>query len=268
MPYNRFGIMTTLVDCPRSDRVQWSFRLFGTPVRVKFWFWITMLIMGSSRQLGGLLVWVGVCFVSILLHEMGHVWAFRFFRRNAEVVLYGFGGLAIPQSDVEGVFPQVTVAVAGPLAGFCLAGFTLAVVALGGGRVFAGWHTFLPYVRAMLNYRLLLRMRSVPLFVHANVLLNDLLFVNIYWGLVNLLPVWPLDGGHIARALCEQWDRFDGRRKSLIASAVIGGAITLAAFSAGDTYVAVLFGILAVSSLQMLESERRRAVHPYSRWRG
>lgn len=173
--------MTTLVDCPRSDRAQWTFRLFGTPVRVKLWFWITMLIMGSSHQLGGLLVWVGVCFVSILLHEMGHVWAFRFFRRDAEVVLYGFGGLAIPHSDVDGVFPEVTVALAGPLAGFCLAGFTLAVVALGGGRVFAGWHMFLPHVGAMLDYRLLLWMRSVPLFVHANVLVNDLLFVNIYW---------------------------------------------------------------------------------------
>ena len=37
--------MTTLVDCPQSDRGQWSFRLFGTPVRVKFWFWITLLII-------------------------------------------------------------------------------------------------------------------------------------------------------------------------------------------------------------------------------
>jgi Zn-dependent protease len=33
------------------------------------------------------------------------------------------------------------------------------------------------------------------------VLLNDLLFVNFDWGLVNLLPVYPLDGGHAARAV-------------------------------------------------------------------
>ena len=33
------------------------------------------------------------------------------------------------------------------------------------------------------------------------VLVWDLLFVNIFWGLVNLLPVFPLDGGQISREL-------------------------------------------------------------------
>jgi hypothetical protein len=39
--------MTTLVDCPQSDTGQWSFWLFGTTVRVEFWFWVTLLILGS-----------------------------------------------------------------------------------------------------------------------------------------------------------------------------------------------------------------------------
>ena len=34
-----------------------------------------------------------------------------------------------------------------------------------------------------------------------NTLIWDLLQVNILWGLVNLLPVYPLDGGQIAREL-------------------------------------------------------------------
>jgi Zn-dependent protease len=259
--------VTTIVDCPQSDRGQWSFRLFGTSVRVKFWFWIVLLILGSDRELAGALIWVAVCFVSILLHEMGHVLAFRFFRRDAEVVLYGFGGLAIPHGDVDGPFPEVVVAAAGPAAGFCLAGLTLAAITATGGHVFIGWHLFLPHLSAMINYKLLLWSRSVPFYAHAITLVNDLLFVNFYWGLVNLLPVWPLDGGHIARALFEQWDRYDGRRNSLIVSAVIAAAVAIASIGSGNTWLIIMFGIFAVSSLQAMEGERRRFIPSYRRWR-
>jgi len=54
--------------------------------------------------------------------------------------LYGFGGLAIPQRDVNGVVPRVLVALAGPVAGFCLAGLTAAAVTLTGGRIWFGWY--------------------------------------------------------------------------------------------------------------------------------
>jgi Zn-dependent protease len=99
------------------------------------------------------------------------------------------------------------------------------------------------------------------------VLVNDLLFVNFYWGLVNLLPVWPLDGGHISRALLEQWDRYDGRRKSLIASAVIAAAVALAGIANENTWLTIMFGLFAVSSLQAMEGERQRIVPSYRRWR-
>ena len=257
--------MRTIVDCPQSDRAQWTFRLCGTPVRVKFWFWITLLILGSDRGLTGALIWMAVCFVSILLHEMGHVLAFRFFRRDAEVVLYGFGGMAIPNRNVEGTFAEVVVSAAGPVAGFCLAGLTLAAVALTGGHVFLGRYMFLPHLGAVLNYKWMTH--SVSLWRYTALAANDLLFVNFYWGLVNLLPVWPLDGGHISRALLEWWDRWDGRRKSLIASAVVAAAIALAAFARQNTWLAIMFLIFAVSSLQAMEGERRRNIPVYRRWR-
>ena len=258
--------MTTLVDCPQSDRAQWSFRLFGTPVRVKFWFWIALVILCGERDLADVLIWVGVCFVSILLHEMGHVFAFRFFRRRAEVVLYGFGGMAIPKADVDGAWPRVAVALAGPFAGFCLAAIAIAAVTLTGGHLFWGRRLFLPHVGAILNYRLIMATKSVKAYLHLSVLANDLLFVNFFWGLVNLLPVWPLDGGHAARALLERWDAYDGHRKSLIVSVVIGAVVALGGILNQNTYLAVMFGLFAISSLQKLESARPR-FRPYS-WRG
>src|SRR5271169_6821462 len=86
--------MTTLVDCPDGGRGVWRFRLFGIPVSVQPWFWLTTLFMGANRSVGMLLIWIAVCFVSILLHEVGHVMAYRAFGEQGSIVLYGWGGLA------------------------------------------------------------------------------------------------------------------------------------------------------------------------------
>jgi stage IV sporulation protein FB len=261
--------MTTLVDCPESQRGTWSFRLFGTRVRVAPWFWITTLMLGASRSFSGAAIWVAVCFVSILLHEMGHVIAFRVFRRDAEVVLYGFGGLAIPDGAVDGTFPEVMVSFAGPLAGFCLAGLTAGAVVLAGGQIFTAWYLYLPHLYAYADPSspFLLKLYETRLYPTAMTIVNDLLYVNFYWGMVNLLPVWPLDGGRISRALLEHWDRHDGRRKSLIVSALAAGAIALAALSERNLWVAAMFGVFCISSLQLMQGETRRAIPAYRRYR-
>src|SRR5262249_30155767 len=77
--------------------------------------------LGGSEDVGATLIWVAVCFVSILLHEFGHVAAFRFFGVKSDVLLYAYGGLASPSRDVRGTFARVFVSVAGP-----------------GGRIFPG----------------------------------------------------------------------------------------------------------------------------------
>jgi hypothetical protein len=40
--------MTTLCDCPQSNAFEWRFRLLGTDVSVKFWFWLVILILGGE----------------------------------------------------------------------------------------------------------------------------------------------------------------------------------------------------------------------------
>src|SRR5215470_4636783 len=117
--------MTPILDCMDSRRGEWRFRLFGTTVRVQLWFWLAILMLGGDRAPVPALTWVLVCFASILLHEFGHVAAFRLFRVDAEVVLYGWGGLAIPNRETRGTWAQVLVSLAGPFAGFCLAAVAL-----------------------------------------------------------------------------------------------------------------------------------------------
>jgi Zn-dependent protease len=248
--------MPTLTDCPQSNAGEWAFRLFGVPVRVKFWFWAACLLTGANRdETSAILIWVAVCFGSILLHEMGHVVAFRLFGTPAEVVLYGWGGLAIPRRGVQGALARLAVALAGPVAGFCAAAAVVGAAWYAGAHIQLSWYLCLPWLRAVPAAETIPGTSPYLWYV----LLNDLLFVNLYWGLVNLLPVYPLDGGQASRALFEQADQPGGRRKSLLLSVAVAVAMALAGALQKSGYVVVMFAVLAVSSLQALEGERFRS---------
>jgi Zn-dependent protease len=246
-----------LTDCPESRAGEWNFHLFGIEVRVKFWFWFATLLFCGNMDTKSALVWVAVCFVSILLHEFGHVIAYRLFGTDGYAVLYGFGGLAVPDQGIQGTLAQFVVSMAGPIAGFCLGGVVMAVAYVFGARVHIGWHMFLPTFSAWpdLNPNNIARLQSTYLWY---VLVNDLLYVNFYWGLVNLLPVLPLDGGHASRAVCERRDPYNGKRTSLLISAIAGALMALAGVLAGNLYIILLFGFLAACSAQEFESTRRR----------
>ena len=248
--------MRFLTECPDRSRGELRFRLFGVNVRVNFWFWIAALFLSRARDTGTLLIWVAVCFVSILIHDLGHVFAYWYYGVDAEVVLYGCGGLAIARRNVRGTVAQVVVSLAGPAAGFCVAALTLAAVWGTGGTVELHWRMFLPSfsaIPAMTDSAV----ANPTAFYRTAVAINDLLFVNFFWGLINLLPVYPLDGGQAARALIET-------RLSLILSAVVATAVAMLGFSAGSLYMALMFGLLAVSSVQALGIARTRfAPEPY-----
>ena len=251
--------MRTFLDCSGSSRGDLNFRLFGIPVTIKFWFWIAMLLMGGESEPGVTIVWVAVCLVSILLHEFGHVCAFRFFGVEARAILYGFGGLAVPRRDVQGPFPRFVVSLAGPMAGFGLAALAVVAARLSGSVVHFGWHMFLPVLSAWPHITRDTPAWSRPLYLWY-VALNDLLWVNFYWGLVNLLPVYPLDGGQAARAVCEQRDPVHGRRNSLLLSIAFAAALAAAGLAEQSMYLVWFFGILAFSSWQALAALRRYPV--------
>ncbi len=256
--------MPTLTDCPQSNAGEWSFRIFGVPVRVKFWFWAACLLTGANQEeTSAILIWVAVCFTSILLHELGHVWAFRLFGTNAEVVLYGWGGLTAPRRGVRSGLARLTVALAGPTAGFCAAAAVAGVAWYTGARISLGWYLFLPWLRAVPGASAAIPGTASYLWY---VLANDLLFVNLYWGLVNLLPIYPLDGGQASRALFEQSDAAGGRRKSLILSVAMAVAIAVAGIFSKSGYMVVMFAVLAVASLQALEEERARPWNRPRNW--
>lgn len=95
-----------------------SFRLFGTRVIIQPWFWVTLALIGWPYfGVGGaplLLVWVLAGFISILLHEFGHVWIGRVFGSDGHIILRAFGGVAIGSANFTSAWKRIAVTAAGP----------------------------------------------------------------------------------------------------------------------------------------------------------
>ena len=221
-----------LIGEPGATAADIHFRCFGIPVRVHPLFWAVALLLGMRLPPKIALLWVVAVFLSILVHELGHAFAFRHFGAEPRITLYGLGGLA--SADYVHPTPKaaILIALAGPAAGFLLALLLVsALVASGHGVGFSG---LLPVVDGD-------DFGSPILFS----LVTFLLVINVFWGLLNLLPVYPLDGGQIARELFTMHDAGRGIVRSLWLSSVTAVAVAVLALMAGQLLPAFLFGYLA-----------------------
>ncbi len=235
-----------LAEPPATD-YDLNFSLGGIRVRVHPFFWIVSLMFaarGGSKP-DEVLIWLLALFVSIVVHEMGHALAFRYYGASSHIVLHGFGGLAIPHGQTwRGTLPDVVISLSGPGAGFVLA--TFIIVALRAANIGAAVH-FGASIFPSWSVGLI-ENQQLRYFVH------DMLYINIYWGLVNLLPVYPLDGGQVSRALFLRYSTGNALRQSLGLSVLVGAAIAFWAFQDQDPYVGLMFGYLAVTSYQQMQS--------------
>jgi stage IV sporulation protein FB len=94
----------------------------------------------------------------------------------------------------------------------------------------------------------------------ANRVVGSLLTVNILWGLINLLPIYPLDGGQVSREVCTLSDPRRGMVASLqISMAVAAIMAAVALFSWDSLYSVLMFGYLSYLSYRTLEAYRRSA---------
>ncbi|HMO92961.1 MAG TPA: M50 family metallopeptidase [Pirellulaceae bacterium] len=200
------------------------------------------------------LVFAVVFFISILVHELGHAFVMRYFGQPARIVLYAIGGLAIadsgnPWSSTRRRFTsnqQIMVSFAGPFAGFLLAiAFALIIVALQGkiaiitSGILPSFHVDFSESKAITSPYL------------ASLLYFGMV-ISVFLNVLNLLPIYPLDGGQIARELFIQNDHRDGERKALMLSLLVAIGVGLFALLHGQHFIGIFFGFLAWNNYQML----------------
>jgi len=192
------------------------------------------LLMSARPYL--LLVWIGVVFVSVLIHELGHAIAMLRYGLLPDITLHTMGGATAAQGMGRLSRPQrILVAFAGPLAGFIFGGIVFGVI------------------KAFPIIALEPHEAASSLHWAGYEAIGYLLWVNFAWGAVNLLPVLPLDGGHIIE------DALGPKRErtALAISFVVAVGVCIWAVSVSWWFVVVIFGLCAYQTYQ-----RYRALSP------
>ena len=62
-----------------------------------------------------------------------------------------------------------------------------------------------------------------------------LLWINLWWGIFNLAPIWPLDGGQITGVLLSMVNRREGMRRTHIISLITAGILAVVMYQPGQT---------------------------------
>ena len=203
------------------------FTLFGFPINIQWPFWLVTALLGGALDARGtfavraLLVWIGVVFVSIILHELGHALAMRHFGdRRVSITLHAMGGYT-QGSGWRGRNENIMISAAGPAASLLIGSM--------------GWVLFeiLPPSSRLITLGFLYWK-----------------YVNIVWALVNLLPVIPLDGGHISAALHGS-ERVHAALKLSFYSAI--GVAVLCVLVWGQLFTAMFFAMLAWNNWQVMK---------------
>jgi Zn-dependent protease len=205
-----------------------QFSVAGIPVRIEPLFFVVMGMFGVAGGRRGWLVieWLVVAGASILVHEMGHAAAFRRYGAHPEIVLHGFGGATTGAAQPP--LRSIVVSVAGPATGFVVGAAAL------------------------------LAARSVdaadPVLLEAVVF--DLAFVNIAWGVFNLLPILPLDGGHIVASFFEHTTGDTTHRTARIVSVATAAAVGIAGLVYRQPYITLLAALFGSQNFRSLGAER------------
>lgn len=229
------------------------FTLFGTPVSVHGGFLLLLgfyALSGLSRgePVPSILSWALAVFVSLLVHEFGHVYAAYTNGHRSSVVLWMLGGLTFSSGRREG-WRGVWVSSAGPMAGLALwavCWFLLRPEGYNGGAELTARNWLIPHAGLAWDR------------TGFHEFWADLCFINLIWSVFNLLPIFPLDGGHIVNDVLRMKLRAVEAER---AGAIIGIVCCVATGLVMAQYVRSLFlfimlGLLAWQNYQRLQVSR------------
>jgi stage IV sporulation protein FB len=238
------------------------FRLLGIPVRVHPMFWLISALLGwQNHDLGAVALWVACVFVSILVHEYGHGLMAKAYNGSPSIVLWGLGGLCYSHADRQTPLQRLAVILAGPGAGFVLFGAVVVVTSLL-FQISPGehWEAILSLVglsdfpgSALVKF--VEGVHSVDLGRFLARAYRNLIWINLMWGFVNLLPLWPLDGGQATQILLAFVDRSRGPRWGHVVSLLVAGCLAIVVMTrTHDMFLMFFFAYFAVINYQVLQS--------------
>jgi Zn-dependent protease/predicted transcriptional regulator len=201
--------------------MKWSWKIgeyAGIGVYVHATFLLVIVwVVSQYWGKGAAVIIEGVAFVlaifgCVLLHEFGHALAAkRYGIRTRDITLLPIGGLARLERMPDDPKQELVVAIAGPAVNVVIAAILLVVLVILG--------------RVDLPERFA---RFEPFYLGAGSFMYNLMVINVWLVVFNMIPAFPMDGGRVLRGLLAT--RMDYVRATNIAAGV-------------GQFVAFLFGL-------------------------
>lgn len=202
-------------------------RIGKIPITIYPSFWFLAVFIGIyASSISSIFIWIPIIFVSVLVHELGHALLAKKWGQRAHIELWALGGTTIRQGGTLSAKKEFTIVLMGPLFGFTLA--------------------------ALANIVAEIISTSAP---NLSVLFKLICSVNIFWSILNLLPVHPLDGGKLVSTLLEGLFGHNGLR----ASYFMGGAVAVVLcilFLSANPILGCIFLALAFENFRSWKSSK------------
>ena len=218
------------------------FTLFGVQVCVHPTLWLTLALLGrafcvsSMVELFSVLLFMVAAFVVLLAHEMGHALVGRRLGGGQpSVYLAWLGGDCTNESARLTRLQGVVMTTAGPLSSLAVGVLAYLGLCLYVGSFVQGTALACQFVLGYMPVEAVMYYPALAMF-----LFFYLIEVSCWWTLLNMLPIFPLDGGQIMQGLMKS--RMQMHSISLAAAVVLA----LAFASLGLWLLSVFMVLLAV----------------------
>jgi stage IV sporulation protein FB len=194
------------------------------PVFIHPFFWVLAFLIGwlNTSTLSGVILWTGIIIVSVLVHELGHALTAVAFGQQARIELMAMGGMTYRKGKQPlGAWKEFLIVLNGPLAGFCLAG--IAWICMESLRT--------TYPESLWTY-----------------VAEATFYVNVFWTILNLLPVHPLDGGKLLSIVLGGIFGIRGTKIALFISFFLAGALTILFLVFREFFIGSFFALFTFES--------------------
>lgn len=261
-----------MLTAPSESPYDLNFKLCGFHVRVSWSFWLMAAVLGwswsqwvdyialvegmtTAGPVVFLVIWALALLASITVHELGHAFAFQYYGLGSRIVLYHFGGLAIPDSFGAwngarqariGAREQLVIAAAGPAFQLGLAAIVWSIGYAANLRM---------ELSDDLNWLLgtNLPMGEYPSSAFVYAAFEAVLYPSTVWAIFNLAPILPLDGGHIMKSLLQINNVNQPTRTAHMVSIGVGAVLGFYCFT-NQLPGGIMFLLFAASNWQALQT--------------
>ena len=218
------------------------FPLFGVPVSVH-WSFLLVALFGMGVYSGAeIAAWTAAVFVAVLLHESGHAFTARGFgAAPVSITLFALGGVTTWSAPKTlGPGKRFIISAAGSAVGIA-AGVIVIVLAR------RGLFDALPDL--------------------AFVFLQSFVWAGLIWGILNWIPILPLDGGHMLQHGLEMFVPKRAAGIARVVSIIAGVAVIGIALYAREIFLAVFVAMITLMGMREGGARRPRPqprpqIHP------